>query len=130
MKSLPVTSQPAGRPEVEARLLSPGGELAVLTDGSVPIRHLNYLELRAGQMRGNHYHKLRHETFYVTGGELELHVQDGASGPREVLLLKAGDMVRIDPGVVHAFLPRMDGQALEYAPEPYDAEDVYREALI
>src|SRR5204862_2073018 len=58
--SLLLTDQPAARKDILARLVSPGGELTVLTDGTVPIRHLNYVELREGKPRGNHYHKLRH----------------------------------------------------------------------
>jgi oxalate decarboxylase/phosphoglucose isomerase-like protein (cupin superfamily) len=126
VRPLLVTDQPANREEVVARLLSPGGELTVLTDGTVPIRHLNYVELRDGKLRGNHYHKLRHETFYVIAGELELRVQDVPTGERASITMRAGDAARIDPGVVHIFVPIKSGHALEFAPEPFDATDVYR----
>jgi oxalate decarboxylase/phosphoglucose isomerase-like protein (cupin superfamily) len=130
IKSLLVTDQPAGRPEVLARLRSAGGELAVLTDGASPIRHLGYVELIQGKIRGNHYHKLRHETFYVISGEIELHLQDLATGERQVTMLRAGDLARIGPSVVHTFKPNTSGHALEFAPEPFDASDVYRQVLI
>lgn len=126
VRPLLVTDQPAARKEVLARLLSPGGELTVLIDGSNPIRHLNYVELREGKPRGNHYHKLRHETFYVISGELELRVRDLVTGETASLKMTAGDLARIDPGIVHTFLPSRAGHALEFAPEPFDAADVYR----
>jgi mannose-6-phosphate isomerase-like protein (cupin superfamily) len=126
VRSVLVTGQPANRKEIVARLLSPGGELTVLTDGTLPIRHLNYVELCEGKLRGNHYHKLRHETFYVIAGELELRVQDLATRERASVMMRAGDLARIDPEVVHTFVPIRSGHALEFAPEPFDANDVYR----
>jgi quercetin dioxygenase-like cupin family protein len=116
--------------EVLARLLSPGGELAVLLDGQTAIRHLCYVELRAGQPRGNHYHKLRHERFYVISGEIETHLQDLASGERAKVIMRAGDFAQIAPHVGHTFVPGTAGHALEFAPEPFDAGDVYRLVIV
>ncbi len=126
VRPLPVTDQPAGRKDVLARLHSPGGELTVLTDGSIPIRHLNYVELREGKPRGNHYHKLRHETFYVIAGELELRVRDLATGEQASISMRPGDVAQIAPEILHTFFPARSGHALEFAPEPFDAADVYR----
>jgi oxalate decarboxylase/phosphoglucose isomerase-like protein (cupin superfamily) len=126
VRPLLVTDQPAGRKETLARLLSPGGELTVLTDGTVPIRHLSYVELREGKARGNHYHKLRHETFYVISGEVELRIQDLATSERIAITMRPGDLACIDPEIVHTFLPITSGHALEFASEPFDAGDVYR----
>ena len=50
IKSLLVTDQAANRTEICARINSPRGELAVLTHGNVPIRHLSYLEMRRGMI--------------------------------------------------------------------------------
>jgi hypothetical protein len=130
VRPLLVTDQPAGRSEVVARLLSPGGELAVLADGVAAIRHLSYVELRERKTRGNHYHKLRHESFYLIAGEVELHLQDFATGERAQLSMRPGDLARIDPEIVHTFLPRTAGHALEFAPESFDAADVFRVALV
>jgi mannose-6-phosphate isomerase-like protein (cupin superfamily) len=126
IRPLLITDQPAGRKDILARLLSPGGELTVLTDGSIPIRHLSYVELREGKPRGNHYHKLRHESFYVIAGELELRIQDLATGQGNSITMRPGDLARIDPEIVHTFTPLTSGHALEFAPEPFDAADVYR----
>src|SRR5690349_7896900 len=100
VRTLLCTDQPANRQEIVARLLSPGGELTVLTDGAIPIRHLNYVELREGKLRGNHYHKLRHETFYVIVGELELRVRDLSAGEDGSVIMRAGDVAQIDPQVI------------------------------
>ncbi len=129
IRALPATDQPAGRPEVIARLLSPSGELVVLADGLTPIRHLSYVELREGKARGNHYHKLRHETFYLISGELDLHLYSLDSSEEARVLMRTGDLVRISPGIVHVFVPKGVGHALEFAPEAFDAADVYRHVL-
>ena len=130
VKSLQVTDRPADRAEICARLSSPRGELAVLTDGSTPIRHLCYVELRAGQVRGNHFHKLRHEYFYVIAGNLAVQLQDVSAKESASVELQAGDMLLIKPGIAHALNPLKDGHALEYAAEPFDLADVYPHALI
>ena len=130
VKSLLVTDRPADRSEICARLRSPRGELAVLTDGSTPIRHLCYVELRTKMVRGNHFHKLRHEYFYVIAGNLAVQLQDVSTRESARVELREGDLVFIKPGVAHALNPLNDGHGLEYAAEPFDLADVYPHALI
>jgi len=123
--------QPADpRPETRARILAPGGELAVLSEGSAPIRYLAYVELRAGTVRGNHFHKDRNERLYLLAGEAELFLQDMETGERGEVKLRPGDLASIPPNVAHAFLPGSNGHAVEFAAEAFEAADVYRiEAL-
>src|SRR5688572_29639501 len=124
VKSLLVTDQPASRPEVCARITSPRGELAVLTDGTTPIRHLSYLELRPGMIRGNHFHKQRREWFYLISGELTLTLADVNAAPEKtVVQLHAGDLVYITPEIAHALNPTTQGHAVEFAAEPFDLKD-------
>jgi mannose-6-phosphate isomerase-like protein (cupin superfamily) len=130
VKSLLVTDRPADRPEICARLSSPRGELAVLTDGSTPIRHLCYVELRTGMVRGNHFHKLRREYFYVIAGELAVQLEDVSTKESVRVEVRPGDMLFIEPGVAHALNPLNEGHALEYAAEPFDLADVYPYPLI
>ena len=130
VKSLLVTDQPANRAEVCARLLSPRGELAVLTDGSIPIRHLSYVELRPEMVRGNHYHKLRHEYFYVIDGDLTLQLQDVSSGEAATVAIRAGDLAFIQPGIAHAMKPLNAGHGIEFAAEAFDLSDVYSYPLL
>jgi len=115
---------------VQARLVSPTGELAVLSDGEIAIQHLGYVEFRQGLPRGNHFHKLRHECFYMIAGETELHIEEISTGRTERILLRAGDLAIIYPGFAHTFLPVTSGHGLEFAAEPFDATDVYRHELV
>ncbi|MGZ8920903.1 MAG: cupin domain-containing protein [Limisphaerales bacterium] len=125
VKSLLVTDQPATRAEVCARILSPRGEMAVLTDGSTPLRHLSYLEFRQGMLRGNHYHKLRHEYCYLISGELTLTLADIGTGEKAVVQMRTGDLAYVTPGIAHALNPTATGHAVEYAAEPFDLADVF-----
>lgn len=126
LKSLVVTDQPATRKEIRARIASPKGELAVLTEVDQTIRHLAYVELLPGQLRGDHYHKLRHEYFYVIAGEATARFQDVATGELADVQIVGGDLVFIRPGIAHAFVPRSSGHGIEFAAESFDLEDVYR----
>lgn len=130
VKSLLVTDRPANRPEVCARINSPRGELAVLTDGTVPIRHLSYLELRPGMVRGNHFHKQRREFFYLISGELSLTLADIGSGEKAVVELRPGDLVYVTPGIAHALNPVAQGHGIEFAAEPFDLADVFPQQLV
>ena len=126
VRPLPLTDQPVGRPEVQSRLISAAGESAVLADGITSLRHLVYVGLVPGKARGNHYHKLRHESFYVVAGELVLHLRDVATGEQTSVTMRAGDLAYLEPNIVHTFLPTAPGHAVEFAPEVFDAQDVYR----
>ena len=130
IKSLPATEHPAKRAEVCARLRSSRGELAVLTDGSVAIRHLSYVELRPEMVRGNHYHKLRREFFYIVSGELTVQLQDMTNKEAVTVKMRTGDMATIEPGIAHAMKPLDAGHAIEFAAEPFDAADVYPHPLL
>jgi len=130
VKSLLVTDTPANRAEVLARLQSPRGEMAVLTDGTTPLHHLSYLELRPAMLRGNHFHKLRHEFFYLIHGELTLVLSDIATGERASAKMRAGDLAYITPGIAHVLNPTTAGHSVEYAAEPFDLTDVYPHQLL
>jgi sialic acid synthase SpsE/mannose-6-phosphate isomerase-like protein (cupin superfamily) len=58
--------------------------------------------MKAGQYHPEQYHKVKRETFILLYGEIELSL-DGASRR-----LKPGDIVTVDPGVVHSFTAIVD----------------------
>lgn len=129
IKSLELTNQPATRSELRARIASPKGELAVLLDARQVIRFLAYLEFKEGVVRGDHYHKVRHEYFYQIAGESMLRMEDIASGKKESARITAGDLVFIAPGVAHAYVPSKAGHGVEFAAEEFDPGDVYAHAV-
>ncbi len=129
--TLPLVSAP---PSPEAprlkRLMLPQGELAHFYDGPEGIQYLAFLDLCAGAVRGNHYHKLKHELFYVISGEVLLVVQELESTERASFSVRAGDLAIIPTGIAHAVKTQHPGHAIEFSPERFDATDVYRFPLI
>ena len=125
VKPLLLTDKPATRPETRARLTGVKGEMVVLADTGQIIRHLAFLEFITDRRRGDHYHKLRQEHFYLISGNLSLLLEEVATGSKGAVDLVPGDFAIIHPGVAHTFVPRTAGQGLEFAAEPFDFSDVY-----
>jgi mannose-6-phosphate isomerase-like protein (cupin superfamily) len=125
-QSLPVIE---GRPGPDApnlkRIRLAQGELSQIHNSGEAIRYLAALELRAGAVRGNHYHKIKEEFIYVIEGELLIAAADMDSAERASISLEAGDLCVIQPGIAHALRTVRAGQALEFSPAPFDPSDQY-----
>jgi len=126
-RSLPVVQPPSSAegPALK-RLLLPQGELAQFYDGEEPLHYLAYIELRAGSVRGNHYHTTKQEWIYLVQGEAVLGVEDIETKARETLPLKAGDLAFISSGVAHAIRTVQPGHAIEFSSTRFDAADIHR----
>ena len=129
-RSLPVLQLPLG-PDAPAlkRLLLPQGELAQFYDADEGIRYLAFLELLPGQVRGNHYHKVKEELVYVIRGEVLLSVADVDSKAHASVALQAGDLAVIQTGIAHALRTVEPGQAIEFSSSRFDPADIHQFAL-
>ncbi len=107
------------------RLLLPQGELAQVYDGPEGMQYIAMVELRAGAIRGNHFHRIKQEWMYVFSGSVRLTVSELDNSARETVLLEAGDLVFIPAGIAHAIRTIEPGQALEFAAARFDAADVH-----
>jgi uncharacterized RmlC-like cupin family protein len=112
------------------RLMLPQGELAQFYDGEEGIRYIAQIELQAGSIRGNHFHKIKQEWIYMMSGEVMLLVEDLETKARENVLLLAGDIIFIQTGVVHALQVTQSGQAIEFSTSRFDPADIYRHKLV
>lgn len=61
-------------------------------------RQVNVITSKKGVVRGNHYHKLNDEAFYIVSGALELTVNS------EKMVFQKGDFFGIEPYDMHSFL--------------------------
>src|ERR1051325_6336404 len=95
-ESLPIV-QPSSTPDSRTlkRLMLPQGELAQFYDGDEGIRYIAQIELQAGSVRGNHFHKIKNEWVYMMSGEVTLIVEDLDSRVQESEKLSAGDLAFI-----------------------------------
>ena len=74
------------------------GSLTQLAHNS--IGQVNILVSRKGSIRGNHYHKISTESFYVVSGSVEVSgFKDNETDKR---FFKTGDFFQIKPYVVHS----------------------------
>src|SRR5262245_39937017 len=87
-QSLPIFELPvaADAPSVK-RLMLPQGELAQFYDDVEGVRYLAFIDLRAGTVRGNRYHKIKVEWVYLMQGEVLLILQDMGTKSRESVAL-------------------------------------------
>ena len=126
--SLPVVEGAAGDYSLK-RLLLPQGELARIYDAEEGIRFIAFIELRAGTVRGNHFHQAKEEFVYVIQGEVTLVVEDTASKVRDFVPLRTGDLAFIPTGIAHALQTTTSGQAIEFSTARFDPADSYHTPL-
>jgi mannose-6-phosphate isomerase-like protein (cupin superfamily) len=130
VSSLPVCDPNAALQPAVKRLLLERGELAQIHNADHPVRMIAYTELIAGRIRGNHYHRHKHEWMYIIRGSGRLVVEDRDTGARDETLIVAGDLVSIAVGVSHAIEPLEDGHAIEFSPSPFDPADTIAHTVI
>ena len=70
-----------------------------------------------------HYHKLKHETFYVQLGSLKCKFIDGSN--EDNVILNAGDSKEIHQGLIHQMDALEDTVMFEFSTQHFD-EDSYR----
>ncbi|HWX21245.1 MAG TPA: cupin domain-containing protein [Candidatus Binatia bacterium] len=128
--SLPVVQAPSGAdaPRLK-RLLLPQGELAQFYDGEEGIRYIAMIQLRPGNPRGNHYHKVKQEFLYLMEGEVLLLVEDLETRQRASVPLHGGDLAFIPTRIAHALQVLQPGFAVEFSAARFDPADIYRMML-
>jgi dTDP-4-dehydrorhamnose 3,5-epimerase-like enzyme len=90
------------------------------------IRHLALFEIRKGFSRGNHYHEVKEEIFYVVSGKMRALFLDMDDLQKEEFVLEMGDKIRIKPRCAHIFYGLEDTRVVEYSPQIFDPQDSYR----
>lgn len=123
-----------GEDHEERRLFSARGEMAQILNREAEIfKHLVYWDLdtaKSGEERGHHYHKRATENYYILAGVADILLEDLETGERQIVTVKAGTRIHIDPGVAHAYRTRTYSQVLEWSPEPYDPSDTFPHKVI
>ena len=108
------------------RIILPQGELAQFYDSEEGVCYIASIELKAGTVRGNHYHEKKREYVYIVSGEILVALEDLETGAAARLDLKGGDLILIQPRVLHALQVKRDGLAVEFSRERFDPKDTYR----
>ena len=102
------------------RLDERGGFLGITQESWAEV---NFIETRANQVRGNHYHKETRELFFIVSGEIEVVIEDLNSGKHSELSFRKGDVFIIEPYEVHTFRTRTDAQWINMLSKPMDLQN-------
>jgi dTDP-4-dehydrorhamnose 3,5-epimerase-like enzyme len=102
------------------RLDERGGFLGITQESWAEV---NFIETRANQVRGNHYHKETRELFFIVSGEIEVVIDDLNSGEHLELSFSKGDVFIIEPYELHTFRTRTDAQWINMLSKPMDPRD-------
>ena len=87
------------------------------------IGHLAFFELRKGQTRANHYHRKKHEVFYVIAGTIEAVFACASPNRKRTLVLEKGMKIHVPAGIAHSFYGIEDSLVVEYSPQYYEKTD-------
>ncbi len=71
-----------------------------------------------------HFHKKKHETFYVQSGRVHMRLRH-PDGREEEFEMKVGDVLEIAPGLAHQFRGIEDSEIMEFSTEHFE-DDSYR----
>ncbi len=93
-------------------------------------KQINVAVSKAGFERGNHFHRLNREGFYVVEGCFTLEAKLG--NKKEVYDFKKGDMFIINPDVIHRFIYHEDSVLVAFYDKgvelPDGTKDIIAEA--
>ena len=85
---------------------------------------INFLEIKKGVTRGNHYHKRNRELMIVTRGRLRLRIENLQTGATAETVVEEGDSVVIEPYDLHTFTADEDASLVACnAVAPFDEAD-------
>lgn len=90
----------------DARIDVRGRFLGIIQEGHW--EEINYLETRAGEVRGGHYHKHTIEIFFIIEGNIEITVRPLNGDSDQTLVVSSGDIIRIEPREWHRFVCTSD----------------------
>ena len=84
------------------------------------------LEIKRGKRCSLHFHKLKHETFYLHTGRLMVRVKTAADATEvEEFVLNPGDCMDVPVGLVHQMEALEDSELFEFSTQHFET-DSYR----
>lgn len=92
-------------------------------------KQVNYLLTKKGTFRGNHYHKINKETFFVIDGKFKLNLVN-KNGKEEVYIINTNDFFVINPFVMHSMTFIENTSMIAFYDKGINADgikDIYKE---
>jgi len=86
-------------------------------------REANYVETKAGRVRGGHYHKDTHELVFIVSGAVEVELRSVHDADDVATLsLGPGEGLRVDPYVLHTMRYTRDTVHVSLLDRPFDPD--------
>ena len=84
-------------------------------------KEVNYVVTRAGEVRGNHFHKSTREIVFLLKGEADVELQDvNDPGSRATVHLSQGEGVEVVPYVLHTMRYLSDSEQISLLDRAFD----------
>ena len=94
-----------------------------------PFVEFHRIWVQQGGFCSLHKHEYKWNMFYVTSGELEVHIHKEDQNLIDVTILRQGEWTTVKPGEFHSFRARKYTLAFElYYPQPL-SEDIIRKTV-
>jgi oxalate decarboxylase/phosphoglucose isomerase-like protein (cupin superfamily) len=87
-----------------------------------PWAEANFVRTAAGHARGNHYHRITTELFFVVRGEIEVAVHHVETGHAETFVAGPGDVFVVEPYELHVFTARTDAEWINMLSVAHDQD--------
>lgn len=88
-----------------------------------PWAEVNFIETKADQIRGSHYHKETRELFFIISGEIEVVIEGLNSGEHLEMVVRKGDVFIIEPYELHTFRTISDARWINMLSRPIDQQN-------
>ena len=96
------------------------GKLVQLFDLS-KWKEVNYITIKKGTIRGDHYHKKTNERFFIVNGEIKITLKKNIS---RSYICKEGDIIHISPMVKHTLLALTDVKLISFLSEKFNSKAI------
>jgi dTDP-4-dehydrorhamnose 3,5-epimerase-like enzyme len=83
---------------------------------------INFIETRADQIRGGHYHKETRELFLIISGEIDVVVDNIKSGEHIEFAANKGDIFVVEPYELHTFYTRAGAKWINMLSQVLDSQ--------
>ena len=87
------------------------------------MERVKFFSTKAGQVRGDHYHKNTDELFIILEGEIKIIVTDIKSEKSKEVLVKEGDVFVIKRKIIHSFFIIKDTKWINGLSQKMDKEN-------
>lgn len=97
---------------------------------NAPVNHVGLITTKQGETRGNHYHKTSVQYSYILSGKFEvLLAKPEDLADLERITLNAGELITIQPNIVHTFKALEDAVMIDIISQSRDGSNYEKDVV-